>query len=174
MAGHVYERLVEAGEPLGLAHVGLKALSSLRLEKAYRDFGHDIDNTDCPLEVGLGFAVAPDKPGGFVGRDALAARKAQGPPHRRLVQVLLSDPEPLMYHAEIVYRDGVAVGDVRSASYGWTLGGAVGLAMVEGSEPVTASWLAAGSWEVDVAGTRYAATVSLRPMYDPTSARVTA
>jgi 4-methylaminobutanoate oxidase (formaldehyde-forming) len=88
--------------------------------------------------------------------------------------VLLSDPEPLMYHAEIVYRDGVAVGDVRSASYGWTLGGAVGLAMVEGSEPVTASWLAAGSWEVDVAGTRYAATVSLRPMYDPTSARVTA
>ncbi len=174
MAGHVYERLVEAGEPLGLAHVGLKALSSLRMEKAYRDFGHDIDNTDCPLEVGLGFAVALDKPGGFVGRDALAARKAEGPPHRRLVQVLLTDPEPLMYHAEIVYRDGLAVGDVRSASYGWTLGGAVGLAMVEAGGPVTVDWLAAGSWEVDVAGARYAATVSLRPMYDPTSARVTA
>ncbi len=171
-AGHVYERLVEAGGPVGLAHVGLKALSSLRMEKAYRDFGHDIDNTDCPLEAGLGFAVALDKPGGFVGRDALAARKAAGPPQRRLVQVLLTDPEPLLHHAEVVYRDGVAVGDVRSASYGWTLGGAVGLAMVHAGEPVTEGWLAAGSWEVDVAGTRHAARVSLRPMYDPSSARV--
>ena len=131
MAGHVYERLTEAGQSVGLAHVGLKALSSLRLEKGYRDFGHDIDNTDCPLEVGLGFAVAVDKPGGFVGREALLARRAEGVPRRRLVQVLLTDAEPLLHHGEIVLRDGVPVGEVRAGSYGWTLGGAVGLAMVE-------------------------------------------
>ena len=172
-AGHVYERLLEAGEPLGLRHVGLRSLASLRMEKGYRDYGHDIDNTDCPIEVGLGFAVALDKPGGFVGRDAVAARKAAGPPRRRLVQVRLLDPEPLLHHAEVVYRDGVAVGDVRSASYGWTLGGAVGLAMVGSDEPVTADWLASATWEVDVAGARCAAVVSLRPMYDPTSSRVT-
>ncbi len=174
MSAHVYERLLEAGGPLGLAHVGLKALASLRMEKAYRDFGHDIDNTDCPLEVGLGFALALDKPGGFVGRDAVAARKAAGVPRRRLVQLRLLDPEPLMYHAEVVHRDGVPAGDVRSASYGWTLGGSVGLAMVHADEPVTADWLAAGTWEVDVAGVRHRAEVSLRPMYDPTSSRVTA
>jgi 4-methylaminobutanoate oxidase (formaldehyde-forming) len=174
MAGHVYERLVEAGAEFGLEHVGLKALSSLRMEKGYRDYGHDIDNTDCPLEVGLGFAVALDKPGGFVGRDAVAARKAAGPPRRRLVQLQLADPEPLLFHGEIVYRDGVAVGDVRSASFGWTLGAAVALAMVEADEPVTVAWLQAGTWQVDVAGTRHLATVSLRPLYDPTNARVTA
>ncbi len=173
-ADHVYRRLVEAGGPLGLRHAGLKALASLRMEKGYRDYGHDIDNTDTPLEAGLGFAVAIDKPGGFVGRDAVLAQKAAGPLRRRLVQVLLTDPEPLMYHAEVVRRDGVPAGYVRAASYGHTLGGAVGLAMVESHDgvPVTAGWLADGTWEVDVAGTRHPAVTSLRPMYDPDNARI--
>ena len=128
---HVYDRLTAAGAAVGLRHAGLKALGSLRMEKGYRDYGHDIDNTDPVLEAGLGFFVALDKPGGFVGRDAVAAAKAAGPPTRRLVQVLVTDPEPLLFHAEVVHRDGQPVGYVRSASYGHTLGGAVGLAMVE-------------------------------------------
>jgi 4-methylaminobutanoate oxidase (formaldehyde-forming) len=175
----VYDAVQAAGAEHGLAPVGLKALSSLRMEKAYRDFGHDIDNTDCPLEAGLGFALALDKPGGFIGRDAVMARKKAnaeaGGMARRIVQVRLLDPEPLLYHAEIVLRDGKPVGYVRAGSYGWTLGSAVGLAMVEGGgEVVIPDWLAAGSWEVDVAGARHPAEVSLRPMYDPTSARVRA
>jgi 4-methylaminobutanoate oxidase (formaldehyde-forming) len=171
-AMHVYRRLLEAGEPLGLRHVGLKALASLRMEKAYRDYGHDIDNTDCVLEAGLGFAVALDKDQGFIGRDAVAAKKAAGPLRRRLVQVLLLDPAPLMFHGEVVYRNGRAAGYVRAASYGHTLGGAVGLAMIEADEPVTPDYLAQGKWEVDVAGTRYPATASLSPMYDPANERI--
>ena len=175
----VYDALRDAGAAYDLRPVGLKALASLRMEKGYRDFGHDIDNTDCPLEAGLGFALALDKPGGFVGRDAVLARKAAnaaaGGMAQRLVQVRLLDPEPLLHHAEVVYRDGLAVGYVRAASFGWTLGSAVGLAMVAGGGvPVTPGWLSDGTWEVDVAGTRHAAEVSLRPMYDPTSARVRA
>ena len=173
----VYDALQSAGAAYDLRPVGLKALASLRMEKAYRDFGHDIDNTDCPLEAGLGFALALDKPTAFVGRDAVLARKAAnaaaGGMPRRLVQVRLLDPEPLLFHAEIVLRDGQPVGYVRAGSYGWTLGSAVGLAMVEaGGEPVTPDWLADGTWEVDIAGSRYPAEVSLRPMYDPTSARI--
>jgi glycine cleavage system aminomethyltransferase T/glycine/D-amino acid oxidase-like deaminating enzyme len=168
-AVHVYERLVEAGEPHGLRHAGLKALSSLRMEKGYRDYGHDIDNTDSVLEAGLGFAVALDKPGGFVGRDAVAAA---GKPTRRLVQVLLTDPEPMMYHAEVVRRNGTPVGYIRAASYGFTLGGAVGLAMVEAGEPLTPSWLDSGGWTVEIGGSTYPAVVSLRPMYDPKNQRI--
>ncbi len=173
MAVHVYETLCAAGDVLGLRHVGLRALSSLRLEKAYRDYGHDIDNTDGPVEAGLGFALALDKPGGFVGRDAVAAVRAAGVPSRRLVQVLVSDPSVFLLHGELVCRDRQTVGYLRSASYGWTLGGAVGLAMVatpDGS-PVTSEWLSSGTWEVDVAGRRSGASVSLSPMYDPRSAR---
>jgi glycine cleavage system aminomethyltransferase T/glycine/D-amino acid oxidase-like deaminating enzyme len=165
----VYDALA-AGE--GVQPVGLKALSSLRMEKAYRDYGHDIDNTDCPLDVGLGFAVAWDTD--FRGKEALAARKEAFPSTQRLVQIRLRDPDPLLYHAEPVLRDGEVVGYVRAASYGWTLGASVGLAFVVshgGDEKVTKDWLDAGSWEIDIAGKRYAAEVSLRPMYDPTSAR---
>ena len=75
---------------------------------------------DVLSNLGLGFAVALDKPGGFIGKDAVLAQKASGPLDRRLIQVLLSDPEPLMFHAEIVHRDGVEVGYIRAASYGWT------------------------------------------------------
>jgi 4-methylaminobutanoate oxidase (formaldehyde-forming) len=167
-ATHVYDRIVAAGERCGLRHAGLKALSSLRMEKAYRDYGHDLDNTDTALEAGLGFAVDLDKPGGFIGRDAVLAQKASGPLRKRLVQVLVKDPEPLLFHAEIVRRNGVALGYVRAGSYGFTLGGAVGLAMIEADAPIDQVYLDAGACDVEIAGRRYPAIASLRPLYDPT------
>jgi 4-methylaminobutanoate oxidase (formaldehyde-forming) len=173
-ATHVYDRIGEAGKDVGLKHAGLKALGSLRMEKAYRDYGHDIDNTDNPYEAGLGFAVDLEKEGGFIGREACLKAKEEGTPRRRLLQVLVTDPEPLMYHAEIVLRHGRPVGEIRSASYGHTLGGAVGLVMAEAEEPITKAWLEAGEWEVDIAGKRYPAEVSLRPLYDPRMERIKA
>jgi 4-methylaminobutanoate oxidase (formaldehyde-forming) len=170
-AVHVYDKLVEAGAPFGLKHAGLKALSSLRMEKAYRDYGHDIDNTDSVLEAGLGFAVALDKPS-FIGREAVLAKKAEGPLRKRLVQVLVNDPDPMMFHAEVVHRNGIALGYIRAASYGHTLGGAVGLAMIESAEPIDQAYLDSGEWTVDIAGSDYPATVSLRPLYDPKNERI--
>ncbi|MFO0727580.1 MAG: FAD-dependent oxidoreductase [Myxococcota bacterium] len=175
-ATHVYDLLIEAGAKFGLRHAGLKSLASLRMEKGYRDYGHDIDNTDSVLEVGLGFAVDLKKPGGFIGREAVLAKKAEGPLHRRLLQILLKDPEALLYHAEIVHRDGVAVGYIRAASYGHTLGGAVGLAMIDAGrgQALDEAWIKAGSWEVDVAGKRVPAAASLKPLYDPENKKIKA
>ena len=171
-AAHVYERLVEAGKAFGLRHAGLKALASLRMEKGYRDYGHDIDNTDNAFETGLGFAVDLKKPD-FIGREAALTQKAT-PMSRRLAQVLVKDPEPLLFHAEVVLRDGKPAGYVRAGSYGHTLGGAVGLAMIEAGEPLTPAWLNAGRWEIDIAGKRYPAGVSLKPLYDPDMKRIKA
>ena len=167
----VYERILEAGKPLGLRHAGLKTLASCRMEKGYRDYGHDIDNTDSVLEAGLGFAVDLSKPGGFIGRDAVLMKKAEGPLTRRLVQILLKDPEAMLFHAEIVYRNDQRVGYIRAASYGHTLGGAVGLAMIDAGEPIDENWLRA-EWTIDIAGTRCPAIASMRPMYDPEMAKV--
>ena len=172
---HVYDRVVEAGRVFGLVHAGLKALGSLRLEKGYRDYGHDIDNTDDPDSAGLGFAVDMKKPGGFIGKEAVLKLRAGGAPTRRLVQVLVQDAAPLMFHSEVVRRDGVQVGYVRAASYGHTLGGAVGLAMVDGSGgggAVDEAYLTTGRWEVDIAGRLYPAVASLKPMYDPGMGRI--
>ncbi len=175
-AVHVYDRLVAAGEQVGLVHAGLKALASLRMEKGYRDYGHDIDNTDTVLEAGLGFAVAWDKPGGFVGRDAALAQKQAGPLTKRLLQILVRDPEPLLFHGEVVRRDGTMVGYIRAASYGHTLGGSVGLAMIEtpGGEPLDQSWIDSGTWTVEIGDQIYPATASLRPLFDPKNDKIRA
>jgi len=171
---HVYDRLVEKGEPLGLKHAGLKALASLRLEKAYRDYGHDIDNTDTVLEAGLRFAVSLKKKSGFLGKEAVVAQKEAGPLKKALCQILVKDPEPMMFHAEVVYRDGKRMGYLRAASYGHTLGGAVGLVMIEADEPITQDYLDAGKWEVEIADAMYPAALSLAPLYDPKMERVKA
>jgi len=171
-AVHVYDHLVKEGKKHGLVHAGLSALGSLRLEKAYRDYGHDIDNTDNAFETGLGFAVALDKPEGFIGSEAAAAQKAAAPYKRRLVQVLVEDPEPLLWHAEVIYRNGTRVGYVRAGSYGHTLGGAVGLAMIEPEEVVNATYLNEGKWEIEIAGSLYPCRCSFSPMYDPKMLRI--
>ena len=174
----VYDRLVAAGEQVGLVHAGLKALASLRMEKGYRDYGHDIDNTDTVLEAGLGFAVAHAKPDGFVGRDAVAEQRAAGPLRKRLLQILVSDPEPQMFHAEVVRRNGEPHGYIRAASYGHTVGGAVGLAMIGAidssgnPEPITQSWIDAGTWTVEVGAETYPAIASLRPLFDPKNEKI--
>jgi len=168
----VYDRIVAAGNEFGLRHAGLQALSSLRLEKAYRDFGHDIGNMDTPLEAGLGFAVKLDKPGGFVGRDALARQKQEGVPRRRLVQFILDDPEPLLYHGEAIWRNGERVGFIRAGAYGHTLGASVGLGYVESRELPTRRYLDEGTWEIEIALERHSARASLRPLYDPQGKRI--
>jgi len=143
------------------------------MEKAYRDYGHDIDNTDTVLEAGLGFAVDLTKPD-FVGKAAVVAQKAAGPLKKKLVQVFVKDPEALLFHAEVIRRDGIALGYVRAASYGHTLGGAVGLAMISADTAIDAAFLASGSWEVEIADRRVAIVCSLRPMFDPTNTKVKA
>jgi glycine cleavage system aminomethyltransferase T len=133
-AVHVHDCLVAASKQvdLRLTHAGLKALGSLRMEKGYRDYGHDIDNTDSILEAGLGFTCDYTKKDGFVGMDVVLKQKelgVKGLP-QRLLQVKLLNPEELLFHGEVVYCDGKIVGDIRTASYGHSLGGSVGLAMV--------------------------------------------
>ena len=171
---HVYEELVSEGKKHGLLHAGLKALGSLRLEKGYRDFGHDLDNTDNPFETGLGFAVDLGKANGFIGKEAAARKMAAGPYKRRLVQVLVEDPEPLLWHAEVIRRNGQPVGYVRAGSYGHTLGGAVGLALIEASESVDQAYLSGGIWAIEIAGELYPCSCSLKPLYDPDMKRIRA
>lgn len=171
-AVQVYDLLMQAGADHGLRNAGMQTLSSLRLEKAYRDFGVDLDNTDTPIEAGLGFAVKLDKPGGFIGRDALAKIKAAGAPKRRMLQFLLRDPEPLLHGNEIIYLDDKPVGYIQVGAYGHTLQGAVGIGFAEIETPLTSEIATSGAWSIDIAGTKIAATASLKPLFDPAMERV--
>jgi 4-methylaminobutanoate oxidase (formaldehyde-forming) len=91
---------------------------------------------------------------------------------RRLAQVLVKDSEPLLHHGEVIFRNGKPAGYVRSGSYGYSLGGAVGLFMIEADAPVDEAYVKNGRWEIDIAGKTCPAAVSLTPLYDPEMKRV--
>ncbi len=171
----VYEQILAAGAPLGLRHAGYHAMGACRVEKGYRHWSHDIGDEDTPLEGGLGFTVAWDKPGGFVGRDALVAQKARGVLTKRLVQVMLDDGSesaPLLYHEEPILRDGVIVGSIRSGAWGHRLGRSIGMGYVSCESGVTPEWLSTGQWAVEVACRPYPGRVQLQPWYDPANSRI--
>ena len=164
----VYDTIVAAGAPFGLAHAGYHALDSLRIEKAYRHWGHDITDEDTPLEAGLGFAVKFDKPGGFIGREALLKDRKAGPA-KRLLQFRLLDPQPLLYHNEPIWHEDDLVGYVTSGAYGHTLGGAIGLGYVDTARAPNPP---EAGFSIEVAGDHIPADVSSRPMYDPGNRRI--
>ncbi|HVW56691.1 MAG TPA: FAD-dependent oxidoreductase [Rhizobiaceae bacterium] len=168
-AAHVFEAVEKAGRDFGLKLCGLHALDSCRIEKAFRHFGHDITDEDHVLEAGLGFAVKTGK-GDFIGRDAVL-RKREAGLSRRLVQFRLTDPEPLLFHNEAILRDGKIVGPVTSGNYGHFLGGAIGLGYVP-SEGETEADLLSSRYEIEIAGERFPAEASLKPLYDPKAERV--
>ncbi len=167
----VYDEIVAAGESIGLKHAGYHALNSLRMEKAYRHWSHDITDEDTPLEAGLSFAVKFDKPGGFIGRDALLEQQESGV-SRRLLQFRLQDPEPLLFHNEPIWRDDELTGYVTSGAYGHYLGGCIGLGYVPLDAGQEALELLDSRYEIEVAGVRVPADAALRPLYDPQNERI--
>jgi glycine cleavage system T protein len=166
---HVFEAIEEAGADFGLKLCGLHTLDSCRIEKAFRHFGHDITDEDHVLEAGLGFAVKTSK-AGFIGRDAVLRRKQAGL-ERRMVQFRLTEPQPLLFHNEAIVRDGKIVGTITSGNYGHHLGGAIGMGYLP-SKGENEADLLASTYEIEIAGERFAAEASLKPMYDPKSERV--
>jgi 4-methylaminobutanoate oxidase (formaldehyde-forming) len=118
-AAHVYERLWEAGADFGIIDAGYRAIETCRLEKRYLYWGADITPDYTPYEAGLGFCVALDK-GEFIGRDALARAKAEGP--RRKLCIFLLDEPAAVYGGEAIMRGGKVLGVTTSGGYGHTIG----------------------------------------------------
>ncbi len=166
MAPGLYDALFETGGDLGLRDAGYYALESLRAEKGYRAWGHDLTPDDTPLEAGLGFAVALERGGDFIGRDALVKQRAEGV-DKRMVVFTIDEAEAVAWHDEPLYRNGELVGHVSSADHGHALGRPVAFAYVNGPRGIDADFIRAGAYEIDIAGRRHAATPHLRPPYDP-------
>ena len=176
MSAHVFEAIAERRNDHPIAMCGLHALDSCRIEKGFRHFGHDISSEDHVLEAGLGFAVkenkAQSKFGGMIGADAVMAKRNDGL-SQRLMQFRLTDPDPLLYHNEAIYRDGAVIGYLTSGNYGHYLGGAIGLGYVKcNSIGETAESQLNAHYQIDVAGKLVDAEVSLRPLYDPKALQV--
>jgi 4-methylaminobutanoate oxidase (formaldehyde-forming) len=171
-AAHMFDRIVEAGGQFGLVHAGYHAMNACRTEKGYRHWGHDIGPEDDPMAAGLAFCVGWDKPGGFLGRDALLRARAVGTPTRRLVQLRLQDDTKLLYHEEPVWAGDRIVGSVTSGTYGHRVGAPLGMGYLTHAGGVTQGWLDAHALEVEVAWERVPARAQLAAWYDPRNDRI--
>jgi 4-methylaminobutanoate oxidase (formaldehyde-forming) len=169
-AAKVFAGLEQAGAEFGIRNVGLHAVNSLRLEKGFRHWGHDIGSEDNLIQAGLSFAAKPDA-GDFVGRNAFLQEKDAGLPDRRLLQFKLDDPEPLLYHNEPIVMDEHIVGYLTSGMYGHSLGAAIGMGYVAVPE-LTADRIKEATFEIEIAKERFSAQASLRGFYDPSGSRM--
>ena len=169
----VYEQLLEAGQEHGLVQAGYYTINSLRLEKGYRAFGSDLTPDYNPAEAGLLFTCKLKSETTFIGRESVEKAKTGGP-RRKLVSLVLDDPDPMMWGGELVLRNGEAVGQVTSAAWGETVGACVALAYVRrrDNSPVTKDYLESGAYQVNVGGTPCPATLHSRSPYDPTGRRI--
>ncbi|MEA2579377.1 MAG: hypothetical protein QOE83_269 [Actinomycetota bacterium] len=171
-ASDLHDKLMEAGKDVGLTHAGFHALDSLRVERGFRSWGHDIGGMDDPFEAGLGFTVSKHKTV-HVGAEALASLREQ-PRTRRLVSIRLRDPEPVLFHGESLVRDGSHAGFVTSGGYAHALGAAAGIAWLRAEEPITQALLDASELHVEIANERHAVDASVHAFYDPSGARARA
>ncbi len=161
----LYDRLLEAGEPLGLVDFGYRALDSLRLEKAYRLWGVDMSADWTPLEAGLERFVAFDK-GEFVGRDALLRQREEGVA-RTLACLTVETDDADPHGNEPVRADGTPIGYVSAGGYGHVVEQSIALAYlpVAHAEPGT-------RLTVDILGEPRPAVVVPQPIYDPENLRL--
>ncbi len=170
----VYEALIAAGHDSGIANAGYYAIDSLRLEKGYRAWGRELSPDINPYEAGLGFAVKLGKLGGFRGRDALAGIDPRLV-RRRIVSLSIDAAHTNVWGNELILRNGAPIGFVTSAAFGHTLGKPVALGLVTRADGAAdGAWIESGKYEIDLAGDRYPAAVSLKAPYDPASGRVKA
>jgi 4-methylaminobutanoate oxidase (formaldehyde-forming) len=164
-AEKLYRTLYQAGKSFSLQNVGLHAVNSLRLEKGFRHWGHDIGSHDNLLEAGLNF-VADMTSGDFIGYQALMTQRSKGVPERRLVQFRLENPDPLLYHNEPIVMNGEIVGYLTSGAFGHAVGSSIGMGYV--NVPLLSNEIiSTAEFEIEIALERFSAQASLRGWYDP-------
>jgi aminomethyltransferase len=148
--------LLAAGAAHGLELAGLGARDSLRLEAGYPLYGHELSAELSPLTAGLGWTVKLDKPGGFIGAEALRREKAAGGA-RRVVYFRTGDRRIVRADTPVLAAGGDTVaGRVLSGTLSPILGEAIGSALVDAGAAVDAL-------EVDIRGTR----IALKPVKPP-------
>jgi 4-methylaminobutanoate oxidase (formaldehyde-forming) len=156
----LYEALWSEGERFGLRDAGYYTIDALRIEAGRRAWGAELSPDETPLEAGLGYAVALDKPT-FIGRDALVQQRERGL-SKRLVQFTLDDPAAFPWGGEPILMNGCSIGEITSAGYSRRHARAVAMGYAKGAAPLTDEAIFAARYEIDIAGERFVATPQLK------------
>ena len=169
-AVNVLKDIQLAGKAFDLSNVGLHAVNSLRLEKGFRHWGHDIGTEDNLHQAGLSFTAKPDA-SDFIGRDAFLRSANSKKIERRLVQFALQDPDLFLYHNEPILVNEAIVGYLTSAMYGHSIGSSIGMGYVN-LPNLSEETLLESKVEIEIATERHAAKATLKPLYDPSGEKM--
>lgn len=169
-AAATYDALIDIGRAHGLVNAGYRSIESCRLEKGYRAWGSDIGPDHTPIEASLSWAVKLKSGFAFKGRAAIEAQRANGV--KKMLAAFTVAPDRVLLGRETIYRNGVRVGWLTSGGFGYTINRSIGYGYVRNADGVTADWVLAGNYQLEVATERVAAEVSLQSLYDPINARV--
>ncbi|MFF8848098.1 FAD-dependent oxidoreductase [Streptomyces sp. NPDC015127] len=165
LGARLWDTLWEAGQELGIIAAGRSAFNSLRLEKGYRSWGHDMTTEHNPYEAGLGFAVRRNKEH-FTGKSALEGISDETVT-RRLTPLVVQEEQSVVMGHEPVYVDGRRVGYVTSAAYGYTIGAPIAYAWLPAEHAAPGTPV-----EIEYFGARVAAVTAAEPLFDPEMSRI--
>ena len=171
--GEVFDAVMAAGAPFGIAAAGYRAIESLRLEKAYRAWGSDITPNDTPFHAGLGWAVKLRSNEDFLGRKAIEEIIAK-PLTKRLACFTTEREDVVLAGRETILRNGQFAGYLTSGGYGYSVKRPVGFGYVRNPSGVDEDYLRAGRYELVVANEVVKASLQLDALYDPAHLRVKA
>ncbi len=155
-AERLWNALMQEGQPEGIKPAGLGARDSLRTEMKFPLYGNDIDDAHTSLEAGLAWTVKLDKPGGFIGKEALEKQKAEGV-KRKLVGFELTGAG-VPRHGYAIHKDGQPVGEVTSGTVGPTVKKPIGIGYVPTELAAEGS-----TFDVDIRGRAVPAVVVKTP-----------
>lgn len=156
MTRHVYQALMAAGADLGLRDAGYYALDALRIEAGRRAWGAELGPDETPFEAGLEYAIKLDKPADFIGKAALLAARGQ-PLRKKLVTLVLDDPQAYAWGGEAIVLGGEPVGEISSVGWSPRAGACMALGYVRGAAALQAHAGTAAS--IDLWGQATAATL---------------
>ncbi len=150
---------------LGAESAGLFAQTSMRIEKRFLSYGHELDRDITPLDAGLDFTIDWSKD--FMGKAALQAKRKAGT-ENRIVSILFDDLDAVPLGDEAVLKDGRIIGKTTSAAFGFRIRAPIALAAIEDVSVLKDT----ASVEVNIAGTLFAGSMLTGAAFDPTGSRM--
>ncbi|XP_018525981.1 sarcosine dehydrogenase, mitochondrial [Lates calcarifer] len=168
----VYHAVMAAGAKHGIINSGYRAIDSLSIEKGYRHWHADLRPDDTPLEAGLAFTCKLKSSIPFQGRDRLEKQKEEGL-RRRIVCFTIDEKVP-MFGLEAIFRNGVPVGHLRRADYGFFIDKTIGYGYIRNPDGgvVSADFIKSGEFTLERMGVTYKAKAHLKSPFDPENKRV--
>ncbi|PCH47279.1 MAG: sarcosine dehydrogenase [Pelagibacteraceae bacterium] len=160
----IYNKIIKDGAKYQICHAGVHAMDTLRMEKGYLHWGHDITPEENQYEAGLGFAISYKKNVDFIGKDALLKIKDQKP-KKKLVILSLKENRPgfpLLLHDEPILSDGKIIGRTTSGNYSFNFKKNMAFGYVNSEQNLNGRDI-----EIEVEKTKYKAIIESKPLHDP-------